>query len=111
MTRQPLKYLDGDPRHGIDYDWNLIRKEFKKLGIPKEVYNPYKFHKVEGGKYIMDISERDTGKSTNWLLLAMVINRLYGSEIVYMRELVDMISPRNDAELFKTILAFHYVES
>lgn len=110
MTRQPLKYLDGDPRHGIDYDWNLIKKEFKKLGIPKEVYNPYKFHKVVGGKYIMDISERDTGKSTNWLLLAMVINRLYGSEIVYMRELVDMISPRNDAELFKTILNFHYVE-
>lgn len=110
MNRQPIKYLDDNPRHGIDYDWNLIKKEFMKLKIPKGVYNPYKFHTVVGGKYIWDISERDTGKSTNWLLLAMVINRLYGSEIVYMRELVDMISPRNDTELFKTILSCHYIE-
>ena len=110
MTRAPIKYYENEPRYGIEYDWNLIKKEFQKLGIPKGVYNPYKFHKVVSGKYIIDLSERDTGKSTNWLLLAMVINRLYGSEIVYMRELVDMISPRNDAELFKTILTFKYVE-
>lgn len=110
MTRAPIKYYENEPRYGIEYDWNLIKKEFQKLNIPKGVYNPYKFHKVVSGKYIIDLSERDTGKSTNWLLLAMVINRLYGSEIVYMRELVDMISPRNDAELFKTILTFKYVE-
>ena len=110
MNRAPIKYYENDPRYGIEYDWNLIKREFMKLKIPKGVYNPYKFHKVVSGKYIIDLSERDTGKSTNWLLLAMVINRLYGSEIVYMRELVDMISPRNDAELFKTILSFNYVE-
>ena len=104
-----LKYINNNPRYGIDYDWNLIKREFKKLKIPKEVYNPYMFHEVVSGKYIMDISERDTGKSTNWLLLAMVINKLYGSEIVYMRERVDMITPKNSAEIFKTILAYDYV--
>lgn len=105
-----IKYIDDDMRYGIDYDWDLIKKEFKKLNIPKEVYNPYNFHEVVGGKYIFDLSERDTGKTTNWLLLAMVVNKLYGSEIVYMREIIDMISPRNDTELFKTILAYGYVE-
>lgn len=104
MKKPKKKYINNNPRYGIDYDWKLIHKEFNKLGIPAEVFNPYKFHEICGGKYIWDMSERDVGKTTQWLLIAMVINRLYGSEIVYMREIVDMISPRNDAELFKTIL-------
>ena len=107
MTHQ---YYDNNPRYGIMYDWNLIKKEFKKLQIPKDVYNPYHFHDVVSGKYIIDISERDTGKSTNWLLLAMTINKIYGSEIIYIRERVEMITPANSRELFKTILAFHYIE-
>ena len=107
MTHQ---YYENNPRYGIIYDWALIKKEFLKLGIPKDVYNPYKFHKVVSGKYIMDISERDTGKTTNWMLLAMTINKLYGSEIIYIRERMEMITPANSRELFKTILAFHYVE-
>lgn len=107
MTHQ---YYENNPRYGIIYDWALIKKEFLKLGIPKDVYNPYKFHKVVSGKYIMDISERDTGKTTNWMLLAMTINKIYGSEIIYIRERMEMITPANSRELFKTILAFHYVE-
>ena len=105
-----IKYYENNPRYGIMYDWNLIKKEYKKLGCPKDVYNPYKFHDVVSGKYIIDISERDTGKTTNWMLLAMTINKLYGSEIIYIRERTDMITPKNSKELFKTILQFDYVE-
>ncbi len=104
-----IKYINNNPKYGIDYDWKLIQKEFNKLQIPDDVFNPYKFHKIEGGKYIFDLSERDTGKTTNWLLLAMCINKLYGSEIVYIRETLDMILPKNDSELFKTIRMFDYV--
>lgn len=105
-----IKYIKNNPKYGIDYDWTLIKKEFNKLKIPDDVFNPYKFHKIEGGKYYFDMSERDVGKTTNWLLLAMCMNKLYGTEIVYMRETLDMISPRNDRELFKTIRAFNYIE-
>lgn len=105
-----INYYENNPRYGIIYDWRLIKKEFKKLGCPKDVYNPYKFHDVVSGKYIIDISERDTGKTTNWMLLAMTIHKLYGSEIVYIRERTDMITPKNSKELFKTILQFNYVE-
>lgn len=104
MKRVKRTYIKGNPRNGIEYDWKAIHKNFNKLGIPDDVFSPYKYHDVCGGKYIFDLSERETGKTTNWLLLAMVINAMYGSEIVYMREIVDMISPRNDSELFKTIL-------
>ena len=86
-----IKYIKNNPKYGIDYDWNLIKKEFNKLKIPDDVFNPFKFHKIEGGKYYFDISEREVGKTTNWLLLAMCVNKLYGSEIVYMRETLDMI--------------------
>lgn len=110
MKRQKIKYINDDPTLGIDYDWKLIKKEFNKLGIPDGVFNPYNYHQIFGGKYIWDISERNIGKTTQWLLIAMIMNQLYGTEAVYMREIVDMIMPKNDAEMFKTILQFHYIE-
>ena len=110
MKRQKLKYINGDPALGIDYDWKLIKKEFTKLNIPEGVFNPYNYHHVCGGKYIIDLSERNTGKTTNWLLIAMIMHELYGTEAVYMREIVDMIMPKNDGELFKTILQCGYIE-
>jgi hypothetical protein len=110
MKRQKIKYINNDPTLGIDYDWKLIKKEFNKLGIPEGVFNPYAYHDVRGGKYIMDLSERNIGKTTNWILIAMIMHELYGTEAVYMREIIDMIMPKNDGELFKTILQCHYIE-
>ncbi len=110
MKRQKIKYINNDPTLGIDYDWKLIKKEFNKLGIPEGVFNPYNYHNVCGGKYIIDMSERNIGKTTNWLLIAMIMHELYGTEAVYMREIIDMIMPKNDGELFKTILQFGYIE-
>ena len=110
MKRQKIKYINDDPTLGIDYDWKLIKKEFNKLGIPDGVFNPYNYHTIVGGKYIMDLSERNIGKTTNWILIAMIMHELYGTEAVYMREIVDMIMPKNDSEMFKTILQYHYIE-
>lgn len=110
MKRQKIKYINNDPTLGIDYDWKLIKKEFGKLGIPDGVFNPYNYHNIVGGKYIMDLSERNIGKTTNWILIAMIMHELYGTEAVYMREIVDMIMPKNDSEMFKTILQYHYIE-
>lgn len=110
MKKTKIKYINDDKTLGIDYDWKLIKKEFNKLGIPEGVFNPYNYHQIVGGKYIIDLSERNIGKTTNWLLIAMIMHELYGTEAVYMREIVDMIMPKNDGELFKTILQFGYIE-
>ena len=37
MAKAPkIKYIQNDPTLGIDYDWELIAREYKKLGIPPE---------------------------------------------------------------------------
>lgn len=104
------KYWDDDIQHGIEYDWDLVLKEFEKLNIPKNVFNPTKIHDIFSGKWIFDLSERNTGKSTNWLLFLMCCYKVYGSETVYIRELVDMIMPKHAMEMFNTILINGYVE-
>ena len=35
-----IEYHENDKKKGIKYDFSLIRKEFKKLKITKDVYNP-----------------------------------------------------------------------
>lgn len=105
-----IEYIDNDKQHGIKYDWKFLEKEFKKLNIPTNVYNPFKFHKVGAYAWTVDMSERSTGKTTNWLLLGMIMNKYYDTQIIYVRELIDMIMPKHARQLFKTIIDYGYVE-
>ena len=105
-----IKYYDNDPTHGIIYDWRLIEKEYNKLPRPRGAYNPFNVHTIDSGRWIVDLSERNTGKSTNWLLLAMIMNKLYNIECAYIREIIDMIMPKHSMEMFNTILSWGYVE-
>lgn len=105
-----IKYIDDDMQHGIEYDWKFIEKELKKLNCPSNVYNPFKVHNVKNGKWIVDLSERNTGKTTNWLLIGMLMNKYYGTQTIYIRELVDMIMPKHALQLFDTILQHGYIQ-
>lgn len=102
------EFIDGKRNNGIIYDYPNIRKEFRKLKIPTEYYNPSKcpFDKC---KWFINLSDRSTGKTTNWLLFGMTMNKLYGTVIQYVRQTNDMITPRNSKNLFDTILDNNYV--
>ena len=102
------EFIDGKRNNGIIYDYSAIRKEFRKLKIPTEYYNPSKspFDKC---KWFINLSDRSTGKTTNWLLFGMTMNKLYGTVIQYVRQTNDMITPRNSKNLFDTILDNNYV--
>lgn len=108
MSKAKLKFIDNDPEKGLEYDWQLIRKEFNKLKIPKDVYNPCSCP-FEKCKYFVGFSERSIGKTTNWLLLGMVMNQLYGTEIQYIRQDVKDIAPKSSANMFDVILQYDYV--
>lgn len=107
-----IKYIDNNKNHGIKYDFKLIEKEVKKLGlIPDGMYNPFNVHELASGRYFADFSERSIGKTTAWLLIGMCMRRLYENkpQIIYIRQIVDMILPKNASQLFATILAHDYV--
>lgn len=80
-------------------DWQKIRKEYKKLKCPKEVWNPLTLPLGECGYYIV-LSDRSRGKTTNALLLGMIMNKIDGSKIEYVRQRREQIMPKFILSLF-----------
>ena len=104
-----MKYINNNPEFGVQYDWKKICKEFAKLEIPADVYDPTTAP-LEYCKYFVETSERNIGKTTNWILLGMVMNKLYGTQIQYIRQTENMIMPKALKNLFAVILDYHYIE-
>ena len=104
-----VEYIDGKEKNGIKYDYDLIRKEYRKLKVPKEYYTPLHLP-LESVKWLISMSERARGKTTNVLLLGMIFNKLYGTEIQYIRSREDMITPKISHNLFGVIIENGYVE-
>lgn len=90
-------------------DWQKIRKEYKKLKCPKEVWNPLTMPLGECGYYIV-LSDRSRGKTTNALLMGMIMNKIDGSKIEYVRQRREQIMPKFILSLFSTIIQYGYVE-
>lgn len=106
---QKIEYIDGDKKKGIKYNWKLIRKCFRALNIPKIFYNPLKADPEKTG-YNWALSDRSRGKTTQCLLLVMVMHEMYDTIGQYVRNTRDMITPKNLRDLFETILEFGYIE-
>lgn len=104
-----IDYIQNDPKLGVNYDWNKILKEFKKLNIPKDVYSP-EFAIMQSCKYNVGVSERSTGKTTNWVLIGLVMNKLYGTITQYIRQSEDMITPKYMRPFMDVIVKNGYVE-
>lgn len=104
-----VKYIDNDMSKGVLYDYDLIIKEYKKLKIPKDYFNPthLPFNK---SAYFHLMSIRGTGKTTNLLLLGMVQNKLYGTIISYIRQTENQIMPKFTSHLFNVIIENGYIE-
>lgn len=100
-----VEYYEDKEVYGIKYDWKLIFKIYNKLNVPKGYYNPC-YTPVDKVKYIMELSERSTGKTTNWLLVGLIMNRLYGSITQYVRQTEDMLSPSHAMELVKVLVEY-----
>lgn len=104
-----IEYHDNDKKKGIKYDFSLIRKEFKKLKIPNDVYNPLTIP-FEWSKFNILLSPRSKGKTTNILLLGLIFNKLYGTKLQYIRSSHDMITPSKAGSLFSVIVQNGYIE-
>lgn len=100
------KYIDGRESFGIAYDWTIIEREYKKLAVPLEYHQP-PIKAVLSNKYIIELSERSTGKTTNWLLVGLVMHKLYGTVVQYIRVTDDELSPSHAITLVDVIRTYN----
>lgn len=101
-----MKFIHNDPSFGIDYDWNKIKKEYEKLNTPSDRYQIPWDAILQGAKYFEILSKRSTGKTTNWILLGMVMNKLYGTEIQYIRATEDELKPTYAEEIVTVLRTY-----
>lgn len=80
-----------------------VKKFIKKLNIPKE-YFKIDLDKFFTHEYNIYLSIRENaGKTTQALILGMVLNRLYGTKIEYLRNDEKQIARSSVEELFSTV--------
>lgn len=101
-----IKYYDDRPERGIIYDWKLIQKEYDSLQVPQGLYYPCFRALQDGTKIIQSLSMRSTGKTTNWLLVGLCIQKLYGSPIQYIRTTEEELTPTWASKLTEVIRTY-----
>lgn len=95
------------------WNWKDIKKEWNKLKMPKDVaydlfHIPLEYNK-RCGYYIL-LSKRGVGKTTSVMLLGLILFKLYGVQIQYIRQNEDMLKPKFAQELMSTILSCGYIK-
>lgn len=110
LSPEELEELEQNPQKlGIQIDWELVKKEYNKLGIPKGTYSPLKADVTKVG-YVIDLSDRSRGKTTNKLILALILFKLYGIILHYVRQRKSECERKMIADLYKTVLDYNYIE-
>lgn len=104
-----IEYINGDVNLGIKYNWDHIRKEYRKLKCPKDVYYPLKVDWSETA-YNMCLSDRSRGKTTNPLLVSLLMYRDYGTTPHYLRNDRDQVRPMIIMDMCETIREHRYIE-
>lgn len=101
-------------KHPDEWDWKEIKKEWKKLKMPKDkAYDPFhiplEYNNRNRCGYYMLISKRGVGKTTAFIILGMILYKLYGIRIQYIRQTNEMLAPKNANRLLETVLSCGYI--
>lgn len=98
-----IKYINNDYNLGIVIDWTMVMKELKKLIEPYVADNYVPEPPWNSANWFVDCSERSVGKTTQYLLIGMILNKYYGITVEYLRLHKDQIRPIHLRDLFSTI--------
>ena len=110
VEAEEIKYLDGEASQGILVDWKKVFADYSALKVPKGIYNPAKELKIDEAEWFVLISSRSTGKTTNLLLVGIILFLKYGITTAYIRQRTDMIARQNIEKLFDVIKACGYIQ-
>lgn len=108
IERAALEYYDGHPQHGYKIDWPEIFRLYNLLGCPKNVFNPSTLPINDAAWFVLT-SERNTGKTTNLILIAMLLWKKYGAISAYIRQNDDMVTPKEMKNFMNVIIANGYI--
>lgn len=90
-------------------DWKKVRKECKKLGIFDGHYNPSSTP-FEQQCWNVVLSVRNSEKTTGYILLGMVLYKMYGVRLEYCRLMPDDIRPKDHKHFFDSIVSYGYIQ-
>lgn len=91
------------------WKYDEVMKEIKRLNIPKQ-YHHIKIDKLFTHDYYIIMSIRaDSGKTTDSLLVGMVLNYLYGTTIELLRSDESQIKKSSTESMFDVIKKFGYI--
>lgn len=104
------KWYDNKEEHGMIIDWKKVFSRYNKVmrgaKVTEPLYNPTTCP-IMDAKWFMFLSERASGKTTNWLILGMIMYCMYGTKIQYIRTSEDEIKPSIANDLFRVILSYN----
>lgn len=100
-----ISFFDNKEEHGIRYDWGLIKREFRKLKTPPEVYDPTSVP-IESINYVIELSTRSFGKTTQWIIMGLLMHELYGTTPIIIRQTEEMTAPKHAASLMDVIRTY-----
>ena len=101
------KYINDDVTAGIVIDWKMIQKKLVALDIPDDVYCPSL--PIESANYFIELSERSTGKTTQYLLIGLLLYKEYGIRTEYIRTRSEMTEKKSISNLYNVIIEYGYL--
>ena len=110
VEAEEVKYLNGNVQDGIKVDWQKVFSYYKALKMPKGIYNPAKELDPDAAEWFILISSRSTGKTTNLLIISIILFLMYGITTPYIRQRPDMTARQNIEKLFEVIRACGYIK-
>lgn len=104
-----IKYINNNRQKGIKIDWNHIFRMFKKLGTPPERYDPTELP-IKEVNWAVLLSERSVGKTTQLLLIGLLLYKEYKIQTAYIRQYKDMITATKTKNLYSVVNEWGYIE-
>lgn len=96
------RYIKNDKKFGLKIEWNRIFDMIEKENlIPPERY--FKRLDFTNTAWNILMSGRSVGKTTTFLLIALILYREYGVKTMYLRENNEMTRQKSLESLFDTI--------
>lgn len=107
-----LEYIENNPDKGVRYDWKFIMKELHELIRPYVGTNYIPDPPFNSANWFVDLSERSVGKTTQYLLIGMLLHKHYGTMCELLRVKSEQIRPMRMKNVFNTIASstFNYIE-